>query len=211
MPVLTVNQLKSIDTITPASQASFTVSAAAMETAAPNSTGTLVAAKTGNLTTRTNATDGTLTMDSGHGITTGQRLDIFWSGGQGYGATVGTVSGDSVPFTGLVGTLPDDESEITAQVPTQVNISVTGNDCKFIVVTAALTTGDYGCNVIITRSDNTVSEAYQLTGAIPADGWNGSTYGPANPISGETVAKVFFAQGNSTKTVQAYAYLGYTS
>lgn len=211
MPVLTVNQLKSIDTITPSSQASFTVSAAAMETAAPNGTGTLVAAKTGNLTTRTNDTDGTLTMDSGHGITTGQRLDIFWSGGSGYGATVGTVSGDSVPFTGLVGTLPADESEITAQVPTQVNISVTGNDAKFIVATAALTTGDYGCNVIITRSDNTVSEAYQLTGAAPADGWNGATYGPTNPIAGETVAKVFFAQGNSTKTVQSYAYVGYTS
>lgn len=211
MPVLSVNQTKSIDTITPTSQATFTVSATAMETAAPNGTGTLVAAKTGNLTTRTSDTAGTLTMDSGHGITTGQRLDIFWSGGSGYAATVGTVSVDSVPFTGLVGTLPADESEITAQVPTQVNVSVTGTDVKFIVATAGLTFGDYGCNVIITRSDNTVSEAYQLTASAPADGWNGATYGPANPVSGETIAKVFFAQGNSAKTVQAYAYIGYTS
>jgi hypothetical protein len=64
---------------------------------------TLAAAKGGTLTTRTSDTAGTLTMSSGHGITDGQVIDIYWSTGQVTSATVGTVATNSVPFTGATG------------------------------------------------------------------------------------------------------------
>lgn len=61
--------------------------------------------KAGTLTTRTSDSVGTLTMDSGHGITTGQGLDLYWDDGDGarIGMVVGTVSGDSVPVSGGAG------------------------------------------------------------------------------------------------------------
>ncbi len=88
---------------------------------------TLAVAKTGTLATRTNAHDGTLTMAGGHGITDGQRLDLYWSGGQRYGLLVGTVSGNSVPFTSGADhgdDLPSTTTAITAMVPTEATFAV---------------------------------------------------------------------------------------
>lgn len=52
---------------------------------------------------RTSDTAGTLTLPTGHGITTASIIGIFWSGGRAYHATVGTVNAapndTSVPFT----------------------------------------------------------------------------------------------------------------
>lgn len=60
------------------------------------------------LTTRTNATSGTITGQSGHTVTTGATIDITWNAVSGgfptafirRGVTVGTVSGTSIPFSG---------------------------------------------------------------------------------------------------------------
>jgi hypothetical protein len=82
---------------------------------------TLAAAKTGTLTTRTDNDTGTLTMTAGHGITTGQTLDVYWAGGQRRGMTVGTVATNSVPIDGGAGdNLPANTTAITAMVPTSV-------------------------------------------------------------------------------------------
>lgn len=56
------------------------------------------AGKAGTLSTRTDNETGTLTLGSGHGITTGQIVDLYWPGGARYKITVGTVSGTSVPI-----------------------------------------------------------------------------------------------------------------
>ncbi|MBK9128182.1 MAG: hypothetical protein IPM13_10320 [Phycisphaerales bacterium] len=64
--------------------------------------------KRGTLTTRTSDTAGTLTMESGHGIATGNTIHVYWDGGKRIGVTVGTVSGTSVPISGGSGdNLPD--------------------------------------------------------------------------------------------------------
>lgn len=77
------------------------------------------------LSTRTNATSGVLTGQSGHGITTGQTLDyIVWNDGGSpptarirRSVTVGTVSGTSIPFSGGAGyDLPSSSS--TVYIPT---------------------------------------------------------------------------------------------
>jgi hypothetical protein len=73
------------------------------------------------LTTRTSATAGTITAPSGHGVTTGATIDVWWVSGSSVfirrNVTVGTVSGTSIPFSGGDGTdLPSAASEI--YVPT---------------------------------------------------------------------------------------------
>lgn len=77
------------------------------------------------LTVRTDATSGTITAPSGHGITTGATIDIYWmeviatynTARIRRGVTVGTVSGTSIPFSGGAGDdLPAQGEEVL--VPT---------------------------------------------------------------------------------------------
>jgi len=94
---------------------------------------TLPAAKTGTLSTRTNDTSGTLTLESGHGITTAAVIDLYWDGGSRYGVTVGTVSGTSVPISGGAGdNLPIATTAVTATTRTTANIYIDGDNVKLI-------------------------------------------------------------------------------
>lgn len=77
------------------------------------------------LTTRNDATSGTITAPTGHGVTTGSTIDVYWMEViSGYNTarirrsvTVGTVSGDSIPFSGGEGNdLPAETSSVL--VPT---------------------------------------------------------------------------------------------
>ena len=105
---------------------------------------TVAAAKAGTLSTRTNNTDGTLTMGASHGITTGAIIDLYWlvSGttyAYRHGVVVGTVSGTSVPISGGTGTnLPAQASAIMAMVhvviPCEIpNASAAANDVLLVV------------------------------------------------------------------------------
>ena len=73
-----------------------------------------VAANQGDLTTRTDANTGTVTMDSGsHTIETGDTVNVYWAGGERKGMTVGTVSGTTVPIDGGSGDdLPVADTEV---------------------------------------------------------------------------------------------------
>jgi len=156
----------------------------------------LGAAKVGTLTTRTNNTDGTLTMNSGHGITTGQRLDIYWAGGSTYGATVGTVSGNSVPFTGGQGdNLPIATTAITAMVPVSEPIALTGNNAVGIGANCPA-----GGRVVFAAANNSTIFAVSLrTSTNPSYIWS-SGDGGSNPLAGGTVSQVFLSHGDSVQT-----------
>lgn len=106
------------------------------------------AAKTGNLTTRTDNDTGELTMDPGHGIGTGNKLDVYWIDPTTLAVmsrvnmTVGTVAGDTVPIDGGTGdNLPLAASEITASVPVvetvNLNIGAAGVNVQGIRATGA--------------------------------------------------------------------------
>jgi hypothetical protein len=102
---------------------------------------TLPAAKAGTLSTRTNDTTGTLTMAGGHGITTGQIIDLYWAGGMRYGVVVGTVATNSVPISGGAGdNLPIATTVITASVQQNINLFIDGDETKIIAF--ALRTND---------------------------------------------------------------------
>lgn len=150
------------------------------------------AAKIGSLTTRTDNDTGTLTMNSGHAITTGQRLDLFWSGGSRVGMTVGTVATNSVPIDGGSGdNLPIATTAITAQVPTEQAFAVTGN--SVVVLACGATVGGA---VTFTDSSNVLIFSKTLTSTITNYVW-ASIDGGTNPLAGGTVAKVFLSNASS--------------
>lgn len=158
---------------------------------------TLDPAKTGNLTTRTDANTGALTMVTGHGITTAARLDVYWTGGCRYGMTVGTVATNSVPIDGGAGdVLPADESAITAMVPSEEVFAVDGDDVVGLEIYSTV----YGTIILADGSDASLL-VKQIGGSANTDqkayAWF-EDRDPVNPIAGDTVAAVFFSHGSST-------------
>jgi hypothetical protein len=96
---------------------------------------TLPAAKAGTLSTRTDNDTGTLTLGTGHGITDGDVVDIYWDGGVQHGAIVGTVAGNSVPFDGGTGdNLPDQGTAITVMKQLQAGIHIPGADVAIAAI-----------------------------------------------------------------------------
>lgn len=125
-----------------------------------SSTGTSSLTSTlSSLTTRTSATEGTITAPSGHGVTTGATIDLAWAvtvSGDIQAAkvrrnvTVGTVSGTSIPFSGGLGDdLPAQDAPI--YVPT-TNASLFDPDLDWDVATG---NGRTWTGVLTTRSTST--------------------------------------------------------
>lgn len=160
---------------------------------------TLAAAATGVLTIRTNGTDGSLTMTTGHGITTGARLDIYWSGGSCRGALVGTVATNVVPFTAATGTaLPAAATAITAMVPSEKVFNVVGNNC-----TAIGGGGDAAFTVVWADGSNVEKHFVVRTGAGGAQWQTGDD--ATNPLAGDTPTKVFLSHGSPAQAVNVRA------
>jgi hypothetical protein len=183
-------------------QENVTVSADAELTATPS----VPAAKTGALTTRTNTTDGTLTMDSGHGITTGARVSIFWTGGSRSNVLVGTVSTNSVPISGGSGdNLPTAATAVTVQVPTSVAFSVVGDNVKSLGSHCpASGTVEYmnGSTVLLTH------KIMPNTGGGKV--WTaGVTHTGSNPLASATVTAVRFAHDNANEAMVMRAAVAY--
>lgn len=155
---------------------------------------TLGLAKTGTLTTRTSASVGTLTMATGHGITNGAIVSIFWDGGSRRNVLVGTVATNSVPFTlGTGDDLPLNNTVVTVMVQHPEDFVVTGDNLVGLVLTA---TGRGW--IVVTESDlTTVLYSYEFeddTGGTVV--WE-NTNGADNPLAGAVTAKVLFTAESS--------------
>jgi hypothetical protein len=164
----------------------------------------VAAAKAGTLSTRSNATDGTLTLGAGHGITDGAKIHIYFTGGYAIGATVGTVSGNSVPFTGAVGTagtggqaLPAQLSAVTVCVVDEDDFEVTAANLKYL--NAGLTTPGVSGLAVFVESDGTVVKVASLSGVTGAYQWVTGA-GVSNPF-GENVQDVLFSHNSTAGAV----------
>jgi len=157
---------------------------------------TVAAAKTGTLTTRTDANTGELTMAASHGITTGARLDLYWDGGSRRGITVGTVATNAVPIDlGSGDDLPADETAITAMVPTEEAFAVSGS-----TVSAIALYSDQAGQIVFCLTDDTEVVAYTVGGAVGGEQsvfWTADR-NATNPLAGAAVTKVYFSHGTST-------------
>jgi hypothetical protein len=165
----------------------------------------VAAAKTGQLTTRTSDTVGTLTMQSSHGITTGARLVVFWSGGSRR-VVVGTVSVNSVPFTGGAGdNLPDNLTSITAMVAVVGGTSFPSADMVGLAVK-----GPVACWFGFVDSAASLIEEY-FVDAGKGSSWNDES-GATNPLTTavDPIEEVQFAHGDSTGAKTLYATTVFT-
>jgi len=163
------------------------------------------AAPSGTLTTRTDNVTGTLTMASGsHGITTSSRLDIYWDAGTGmgsgcaYGATVGTVSGTSVPFATANGDiLPAATTAIIAKVPETESVVVTGNNVTGIGVSTTYA----GTIIVAAGATNTMVKRFTTAGAY---NWN-STTGGTNPLAGASITQIWMSHASTAASSMSAA------
>lgn len=159
------------------------------------------AAQPATLTTRTDNTHGTLTMtNSGHGITTGQRIDLYWSNGQTYDVTVGTVAGTSVPITLSTGTLPVATTPINAGIPVQRTIAITGNNLSAALFNNPNNVLAYVVPVAAGPTDSG-PQLLQANGSYSWYTGNGIT----NPWAGVTLSSVWLSHNDTTaaRSVQA--------
>jgi hypothetical protein len=82
----------------------------------------------GSLTTRTDNNTGTVTLSAGHAITTGMKVDIYWTGGVQYDVTVGTVSVNSMPFDlGVGANLPAQDTAVIVSPRVTINCTIDGD------------------------------------------------------------------------------------
>lgn len=158
------------------------------------------AAKVGQLTTRTDADTGTLTMSASHGITTGARLDVYWTGGSRRGMTVGTVSGNSVPIDGGSGdNLPTNLTAITAAVPVEEDLVVTGDNVAAIALYS-----DQAGTIVLAESDD--GEALGKTVGSTTNAGKSWIWTPSrdatNPVASADITKAFLSHGSSTAVAE---------
>ncbi len=181
----------------------------------------LPAAKIGQLTTRTDANTGVITMVTGHGITTGQRLDVYWvntTPGDGvHGARRGVtsvVSGDAITIDlGAGDNLPNNLTAITASVAQEEEFLKTGDDLAYLFARATRRSlivfadaADAELFAIVGELDTTIGGAYQWRD--PAEAPVASDGGVTNPLAGEDIAKVFLSNGDSAGTCTAQVGCG---
>ena len=155
---------------------------------------TLPAAKTGTLSTRTNDTTGTLTMEASHGIVTADIIDLYWDGGRRYNVVVGAVSGTSVPISGGAGdVLPAQDTAVTAQVQQVIDSDF---DADLIVSIGALCPKQR--HVCFSESGDVLALALDIGAAALWFWLNSGT--ATNPLEGKTIDDIRVTQASSAAT-----------
>jgi len=165
---------------------------------------TLNTAKAGTLSTRTDNNTGTLTLGSGHGITDGQIIDVYWSGGVQRTVTVGTVSGTSVPIDGGIGdNLPTATTAITACVQKAINLAIDGDNADLIAVILETTDTSLrtAANVQFLDAAADVIAEIDLVANVPQV-WD-IEGGSANPFTGDPITNLKASQA-STSTSETW-------
>lgn len=171
---------------------------------------TLPAAAAGALTTRTSDSVGVLTLTTGHGLTTGAVVNLFWTkpdGTQGcrYNITLGTVAAPTadtaVPLTdsGTGDVLPADETAITVSAQVEINVDVDGDDFVFLMAHC-----DGLAHLQFQEEDNTVLLATALVAGKPRvwAGASGASFdGGTTPVTGDPVGHLVASNGDTTASV----------
>lgn len=151
----------------------------------------VAAGKAGSLTTRTDNDTGVATLSTGHGITTGQKVTVFWEGGRRYNMDA-TVAVNAVTVDGGAGdNLPAQDTAVVLCVETEVNAAFDPDDLEFLSAT-----GTRRCSIVFVDSTDAVLFAVDLDAAELCAWWSGS--GITRPMTGNAVAKILAANGDSS-------------
>lgn len=155
----------------------------------------------GQLTTRTDNETGTLTMEAGHGIETGDIIDLYWDGGARYGILVGTVSVNSVPIgaddSGTGDNLPTNLTDIVASVQVAVNTFIDGDALSVLCVNLKSTDSAAVGRVEMLDSGPATIADIELRANVPQpfDIEGGAT----NIFTGNPIVSMVASNGSTTK------------
>ena len=161
----------------------------------------LAAALAATLTTRTDNDTGVLTVASGHGITTSDKVDFYWTDSSGVlfkriGCTVTATGATTVTIDAGTGdNLPLVNSTGTVQIPVELDLpTIDGDDLKAI----GFDPGQYGGTVVVV-DDGPGETVLPTTGTDMVYVWDGTG---TNPLAGKTITGVKASQaGTSAVTV----------
>lgn len=159
---------------------------------------TLPVGAAGELTTRTDDDTGEITADSaGHGITTGDTVNVYWDGGVQYGCTVGTVSGTAIPIdTGSGDNLPTLNSDVVVTKVVTAAVTLDGDNAQLIAIEMEdnANGSDAGHVRFEDSGDSEIAEL-DLVANVP------QTYdlaaGISNPFTGNVITEIIAANGSS--------------
>ncbi|MBX3451024.1 MAG: hypothetical protein KF777_15775 [Planctomycetaceae bacterium] len=149
---------------------------------------TLAAGKVGTLTTRTDDNTGVATLAGGHGVSTSDVCDIYWSGGLRRGLTA-TVDGNAVTLDGGAGdVLPTQATAVVVCVQTEIVEAFDGDDLEVLLISTS-----QRCSVDLQQSNGTSHAAYD----IPAGGMRSWTAagGTTNPVAGDSIGQIVVSNG----------------
>lgn len=156
----------------------------------------------GTLSTRTDDETGTLTLGAGHAITTGQIIDLYWSGGARFAILVGTVSGTSVPIgaddSGTGDVLPAESTAVVASPRVAFNCAVDGDELGLLamqLVTSDPSLTTAGHISMLDGADDEIAEL-DLVANIPRV-WDVEG-GDTNPFTGDPITDAVASNANST-------------
>lgn len=150
-------------------------------------------AQSGVLTVRTDTHAGSLTMDSvSHGIATGNKIDLYWVGGQRRGVTVGTVAGAVVPIDTGAGTdLPAATTVIQAAVVQVIVVSITGDNVLALLGACDLAK----CTIVLMKTGGTVEHLPINLAANLVYEW--VTGDGTDPLAGVTIDAVHLTHADT--------------
>lgn len=161
----------------------------------------LAAGAAGTLTSRTDDETGSLTLATGHGITTAQVIDLYWSGGARYKITVGTVSGDVVPIgannSGSGSVLPAATTAVVAAPRVAFNCSIDGDELSLLAVQAyfAVSTETSAAHVSLLDSGAAEIDEIALVANVPRT--FDITGGDTNTFTGNPITNGIASNGSS--------------
>jgi hypothetical protein len=158
---------------------------------------TLAAAKSGTLTTRTDANTGILTVASGHGFNTSDRIDLFFGGLYRYGMSVTGTTATTVSIDGGTGDdLPDlNTTGITCMKPQLEDFVVETADLQGLYVTCA----SPALAIFLDDTDAVVKAVY-VGGSTDAFIWeigDVTDLGAENPFASGDVVSVYLSHGGT--------------
>lgn len=135
--------------------------------------------KAGTLTTRTDATNGVITMSSGHGLTNGQIINLYWTGGSRKGITV-SISTNALTITGGTGdNLPSNNTALTVGVVRTIDIDFTIGILEMLVLQSDKS--DIELLFYDTDSPTNLHGTFVLAASEPY-WWASGTNAPDNPL-----------------------------
>jgi hypothetical protein len=153
----------------------------------------------GTLSTRTDNNTGICTVGSGHGVTTDDLVDVYWSGGVHYGMTVTATTSTTISIdVGAGDNLPSAATAIVVTKQVTINASIDGDNLSMIAIQGVSTdptsSDAHHCDFLDASAASVTAQNFVANTPRVWDIAGGST----NPFTGNVITEVVASNGSST-------------